>query len=141
MINPDIFSLFSKETDDSQSAYIDFTQSPFYYLYQYQKILSTLDDTKKFLKYLQKLKKEVDIKEIRKAGEFILFEKSWESISNINIEEKEHQEALSENNSLEFRFYINLSIKHYLELEEYEKCAFLQKILDFLKKIEFSLEN
>ena len=62
------------------------------------------------------------------------FERGWEFISQCEIDKEEWQQCLILYNDEEIKVALRLSINFFQELEEYEKCAYLKKILDFCEK-------
>lgn len=87
-------------------------------------------------KFFHKDNEELDIKDIKMAGEFILFTRAWENISQIDINDKFHLECLLSLANEDLLFAFNFSIKHFEKLEEYERCAFIK----VLKEKTFSLK-
>lgn len=86
----------------------------------------------------KKMSPDLDLNDIRKAGEFILFKKLWELIKKIDINNESHCVVLKlksgEKYNHELEYNINLLISYFETSEEYEKCAFLKKIIDKIKE-------
>ena len=80
------------------------------------------------------VKPNLNVYELEEAGENITFERGWEFISQCQLEEEEWQQSLILYNDEETKVALRLSINFFQELEAYEKCACLKKILDFLEK-------
>jgi hypothetical protein len=77
-------------------------------------------------KMLHKTNKELDILDIKAAGEFILFTRAWENIACIDINNKYHLDCLVSLADENLLFAFNFSIKHFEKLEEYERCGFIK---------------
>jgi hypothetical protein len=134
MINADnIFSLFSGSEEPQGN--IDIYQTPIYWLGMYRKIIVNHNNFgKKFLKIWEG-NKDIDLKEVADAGEYILYTRAWHYIDSIDIELEEHQLAVKYCSDMELVNIISKNIRYFEKYEEYEKCAHLQKILNFSKKI------
>ncbi len=70
----------------------------------------------------------LDMKDIEKAGENLLFNRAWEYINKFNIEDEYSQEILVEKCTEKFIKAINSAMTYFENEEEYEKCAELVKI-------------
>ena len=79
---------------------------------------------------------ELDIEEVKKAGEFVAYNRAWFYISKINMKDKNHIEGIVSYGDVELETSLELSIKYFQSLEEYEKCAHLLEILE--KSQEFN---
>ena len=73
----------------------------------------------------------LDMKDIERAGENLLFNRAWEHINKFNIKDEYSQEILAEKGTEKFEKAVNSAIIYFENEEEYEKCAFLKKFLDF----------
>ena len=70
------------------------------------------------------------------ASDYIMYTRAYYWIQECNLQDKEWEEALIYYLDKELINCLKLSIKHYEEIEEFEKCAFLKKIQTFLEKQE-----
>ena len=96
---------------------MDFKITPSYWIGMYNKlILNHLNFNKQLLQFLKKTSNELDSNDMKEASEFITYNRAWSYIKKINIEDKNHIK----------------SIKIYKE--QYERCAHLQKILNFISE-------
>tara|TARA_R110000744_G_scaffold286786_1_gene398069 strand:- start:390 stop:809 length:420 start_codon:yes stop_codon:yes gene_type:complete len=127
-----IFELFSdSEFIKDDETPIDFSKTPIYWVGMYKKIvLNHINFNKKVLKFFKKANHEFDIDDIKEAGEFFVYNRAWHYIEKINIEEETHLLALSEYSDEYLDTSLKLGINFYEQQEQYEKCAFLKKILD-----------
>jgi hypothetical protein len=57
-----------------------------------------------------------------------MYDKAWEYIKEINIENQFHLECISKKSNLVMHSNLVNSIKHFEKLEHYEKCSILKKI-------------
>mgnify|MGYP003345718595 FL=1 len=84
-------------------------------------------------KFFENIDESLDQVDIDRAGEYVVFTKSWEYIKKINPEDLQHQEALYHFVDIHLKTALELSINYFQEHEEYEKCAHLKKNLEFVK--------
>ena len=140
-----IFGLFSEnggsgddytqqELEDLQKME-DFKESPMFKVGMFKKLIfNHLTYKDKIIELFKNVKPNLNVYELEEAGENITFERGWEFISQCQLEEEEWQQSLILYNDEETKVALRLSINFFQELEEYEKCACLKKILDFLEK-------
>jgi len=106
---------------------------PRYYLGMFEKLINNhLVYQKGLIKMFQSADDSLDIKDVEAAGENLLYNRAWDYIHQFNIEDKYSQEILERKNSKDFIKAVNSAISYFENNEEYEKCAFLKKFLDFL---------
>ena len=106
---------------------------PRYYLGMFEKLINNhLVYQKGLIKMFQSADSSLNIKDIEAAGENLLYNRAWEYISQFNIKDKYSQEILERKNSKDFIRAVDSAISYFENDEEYEKCAFLKKFLDFL---------
>jgi len=139
MINLDnIFSLFStnEELDGVNSeVQIDFSQTPIYWIGMYKKlVLNHINFNKKVLKFFKESNQELDVEDMKDAGEFVVYHRAWHYIQNVNIDVEEHVIAIKKYTDEYLDTALKLGISFFEQHEEYEKCALLKKILDKSKE-------
>lgn len=121
-----------KEVIDDLNAYKD---SPHFKLGMFKKLIMNGTVFKKqVLKFFSKSDPEFDLNGIDSAGEYMMYTRSYFWIQSCKIRNKEWKLALSNYASDEFLVAVKLSISYFESTEEYEKCAFLKKIQDFIEK-------
>ena len=140
MINLDnIFSLFStnEELDGVNSVVqMDFSQTPIYWVGMYKKlVLNHINFNKKVLKFFKESNQELDVEDMKDAGEFVVYNRAWHYIQNVNIDNKEHIIALEKYSDEYLDTALKLGISFFEQHEQYERCALLKKILDKVEEI------
>ena len=139
MVNVDnIFGLFGSHDDldgtDTAKAFIDFKNTPIYWVGMYKKlILNHINFNKKILKFFKKSNTELEVIDMKEASEYITYNRAWKYINKINLDNSIHLDAISFYKDEYLQTSLELGISYWIESEEYEKCAHLQKIIDFLK--------
>ena len=133
-----IFNLFNDETgqyNDDTSLLIDFSDHPLFWISGFNKII---DNHLFFQKYTVKTFKDIapdiNIDELEKAGEELMFRKAWDYIKPFNVEKPFHLECLKSKANKSFIDNLQAAIIFFEALEEYEKCALLKKIEDKVKE-------
>jgi hypothetical protein len=134
-----IFDLFSanEELDGVNSTIqIDFTQTPIYWIGMYKKlVLNHINFNKKVLQFFKQSNQELDIEDMKDAGEFVVYNRAWHYIQNVDIDNKEHIIALEKYSDEYLDTALKLGISFFEQHEQYERCALLKKILDKVEEI------
>ena len=140
-----IFGLFNEDENpkyDSDSnqdmSYLleDYKQHPMFWVGMFKKLIYNHKVfNAKILKSFKDLDGELDMNDVENAGEFIMYNRAWYWINKIDIKESLHQNALTHYADEVLLTYTKVIILYFQELEEYEKCAHLKKIQDFLESI------
>jgi len=128
-----LFNLFpedDKGKDSEKSTFIDFKTSPIYWLGMYKKIvLNHINFNKKILKFFKSADVELDVEDMKEAGELFVYTKAWVYVENIDIKDEKHIEAIKYYSDEFLDTSLELGISYFQEIEEYEKCAHLLLIL------------
>jgi hypothetical protein len=134
-----IFELFSSNEDldgKNELVHIDFTQTPTYWVGMYKKlVLNHINFNKKVLKFFKEANKELEIEDVKEAGEFVVYNRAWYYIQNVDINIEEHVLAIENYADEYLDTSLKLGIHFFEEQEEYEKCAHLKHILDKIQEI------
>ncbi len=64
----------------------------------------------------------------------MMFTRAWFWIEQVQMRKKTWKDALKQYANEEFLISLRLSISYFESTEEYEKCAHLKKIQDFVQK-------
>tara|TARA_B100000768_G_scaffold156788_1_gene154511 strand:+ start:302 stop:754 length:453 start_codon:yes stop_codon:yes gene_type:complete len=136
-----IFGLFSHDNDDlsvdGKTTYDDLKISPVYYVGMYKKlVLNHINFNKKVLTFFKKSNGEFDIDEIKEAGEFVTYSRAWSYIKDVDLNEEAHIDALKYYSDEYLITSLKLGISYFTQTEEYEKCAFLLKVIKKSKSFE-----
>lgn len=142
MINfNNIFGTFNdsehnKEIDEV-SMLVDFSEHPLYWLGGFSKTISNhLLFNKYIVKTFKNVSSELELEDLEKIGEYLTYDRAWNYIKNIKIENPFHVECIKLKADEKLIVALEISIIHFEKLEEYEKCALLKdvnvKVKDFL---------
>lgn len=139
-----IFGLFGGEEKNSlpekaqvTDVALDFKEHPLFWVGMFKKLIHNHKTfNKKVISFFSKMDEELDLYDVEQAGEFVVYNRAWFWISKIDTQVSSHQEALLHYADEYLLTYVRFAISYFEEFEEYEKCAQLVKIQNFLK--EFS---
>ena len=140
MVNMDnIFDLFGSNDNldgtENGTTLIDFKNTPTYWIGMYKKfIFNHINFNLKMIKLFKKSNSDLDVSDMKDAGEFVTYNRAWSYIKKIDISKKEHLKSVKIYADEYLDVTLKLSINFFIETEEYEKCAHLQKILNYLSK-------
>lgn len=112
-----------------------FKETPHFKLGMFFKLIMNGSSFKgQILKFFSKADPELDMKGVDEAGEYMMYTRAYFWIQECNVRKKEWKIALKHNANEEFVCAVKLCIHYFESTEEYEKCAVLKKIQDFLEK-------
>tara|TARA_R100001015_G_C4622714_1_gene180264 strand:+ start:427 stop:885 length:459 start_codon:yes stop_codon:yes gene_type:complete len=142
-----IFNLFGKNDPDRNYpepsedevkdwvGFEEFRTTPTYQLKMFQKIIiNHLNFQKRLVKMFKNSDPELgDFTDLEEAGEHMAFYRGWDYINEVILEEEIWQDSIKLQDREMFEESIDMSIRFFESIEEYEKCAFLTKIQKFFK--------
>jgi hypothetical protein len=133
-----IFSLFSPEGEigkDSDKVFIDLTQNPVYLIGMYKKlVINYAKSSHKIVESLRILNPQLDPQDVVEAGDYILFNKAYEYIGNITLDNPEHIKTLNKLSDDDLIFTLEYGIQYFIKEEQYENCHHLTEILKKIKE-------
>ncbi len=113
----------------------DYKESPHFKLGMFHKLIMNGHlFSKQVTKFFAKADPSLDVKGIDQAGEYMMYTRAWFWIEQVKIRSKVWKDALKQYVNEEFLTSLRLSISYFESTEEYEKCAHLKKIQDFVQK-------
>lgn len=138
-----IFNLFLNTSDqieqpmseETQRLVDDFKEHPLVKIGMFKKIIKNymvLGD--KILKVFMQSNVDLDVDDIKKAGEYMIYLRAWDNIKSININDEFHLENIKNVANQELIVILDNSIKYFKTIEAYEKCAHLFKIREKVKE-------
>jgi len=113
----------------------EFRTTPTYHLKMFQKvILNHINFQEKLIDLFKQSDPELgDFDDLEEAGQHMAFYRGWEFLKLTNLEKEIWRDCIRIQNKKKFKKALDLTLKFFEGLEEYEKCAFIQKILTFLE--------
>ena len=134
-----IFDVFDqnddqKETDDV-SLLVDFSEHPLYWIGGFNKLIANHLFFKKYTaKMFKNMSPDGDIETLERAGEYLMFNRAWDYIKDLNVYNSFHMECLKTKSDDVLYNSLEAAIRFFEDLEEYEKCALLKEIQDKVKE-------
>jgi hypothetical protein len=139
-----IFGAFNsdKEDDGVDIPTPDFVKKmldenhPRYFIGMFSKLINNnLSYQKGLVKMFKEADPSFDVDGVEKAGRYMLFSRAWEYVNKFDLNDPYSQHILEYISNKEESYKIlkkalNTSMQYFEEQEEYEKCAFLKKLLD-----------
>ena len=134
-----IFHLFGPNDNldgtGDDTTLIDFKNTPIYWVGMYKKlILNHVNFNKKIIKFFLKTDRDLDLNDMKEAGEYVTYNRAWSYLKKIDISNKEHLKGIDAYADEYLDTALSLGINFFIETEQYERCAHLQKILDYLSE-------
>lgn len=142
-----IFALFGFSENNEEDKRIKkeleaFKETPHFKIGMFIKMISQGTTFKKqVLKFFSSAKPDIETLGIDEAGDFMMYNRAWYWISECSTRKKEWKLALKNNASEDFINCLEIILRYFEKMEEYEKCAFLKKIQDFVRKSFLEKEN
>lgn len=136
-----IFSLFdnspeAQESVKEQKKALDvFNNSPYYKLGMFTKlILNHFTFHTKLEKFLKKEEPTYNVESTKEASEFVVFNRAFHYLNQINPLDKEVTFAILDFNNKILSKTLESALIYFENLEEYEKCAHIFKFQKILKE-------
>lgn len=134
-----VFGLFQDpegRSGEKVKEIIDFSDHPYVLMGMFTRIIFRGDVVSdQIVKFFAEINKEMDVENLQLVNKNMIFSRAYSYLSKLDLDNSFHVETLLDKASDPFLQACDLSIDHFTEIEEYEKCSFIKKFKDF---IEFS---
>jgi len=137
-----IFGAFNSSSKDEGSNWNYYHQPshsavdedhPRYYIKMFTKmVISYTGYSDKIIDFFGSADPELDVKNVKRAGECMLYERAYEYITKIDLHDEYHVKIIFQEANSKLKEALNKTLFYFEGEEEYEKCALLKKYLDFL---------
>lgn len=133
-----IFDSFNQpEKEDDLNLLVDFSDHPLFWIGGFNKLIANHLFFKKYTaKMFKNMSPDNDIETLERAGEYLMFNRAWDYIKNLNVDNSFHMDCLKTKSDGELYNTLEVTLRYFEDLEEYEKCELLKKVQDKVK--EFS---
>ena len=106
---------------------------PSYFIKIFQKlIINYTGYSDQVINFLGQSDPELNVSEVKRAGENMLYNRAYGYIKKIDIQDEYHIKILFLETGPKLQEALNKTLSYFENEEEYEKCAILKKYLDFL---------
>jgi hypothetical protein len=142
-----IFALFGSNEGDKEDKKLKkdleaFKETPHFKVGMFIKMVSQgMSFKHQLLNFFSNVHPKMDTSDLGEAGDFMMYNRAWFWISECNLRKKDWKLALQDKASEDFIDCLEIVLRYFENIEEYEKCAFLKKIQDFIKKSLVKKEN
>ena len=143
MINKDnIFNLFPDPDDIPDDSFevdieLKVTESAHYRVGMFTKlILNQKNFVRTVENFFTRAGKEFDKSSHDLQSKFVVYNRAWHYIKGVDLNEREHLADIVISDVYDFAYALHLAIKYFELSEEYEKCAHMFKIQQFLEEFE-----
>ena len=125
----------SEEEVRNMLGFDEFRTTPTYHLKMFQKIvLNHMTFQKKLIKLFKESDPELgDFGDLEEAGQHMAFYRGWEYLKLTNLDKEIWRDCIRIQDTEKLNEALSITIKFFESIEEYEKCAFIQKIITFLE--------
>ncbi len=130
------FSFFNDNHDNDkvEENLSEFKKTPYFKIGVFTKlIINGLSFKKQVVMFFENADGTLDMKDVDLMGEFMMYHRAWYWISQFDWEDEGWVNDLKRSSDENLLTAIKLSISFFEEEEEFEKCAFLKRIQDFVK--------
>jgi hypothetical protein len=112
----------------------NFKDSPLYKIKVFERlIINGVAFKKSLINFFNQADEDLDVNQIDLAGEFMMYNRAWFWIKLLDWDDEQWVKDLKVASDEKLLTAIKLCIHYFEEQEEYEKCAFLKKIQDFIQ--------
>jgi hypothetical protein len=131
-----IFEVFHEGVKTYNSVFASFEESPYIKIKIFTKLIQNNENFQQNVrKYMDKYKIEYNDIELTNSAYTINFNRAFDYISQINPQNEIDRGALESCYDLTLLKCINETLKFFEDREEYEKCAIILPIKDYLKSL------
>lgn len=129
------FSFFNNRSNDETVENLsDLKKTPYFKIGVFTKlIINGLSFKKQVVRFFENSDGNLDMKDVDLMGEFMMYHRAWYWISQLDWTDEEWLNDLRRSSDNEFLTALKLSIDFFEDEEEFERCAFLKKIQDFVE--------
>lgn len=133
-----IFDAFDQPEDnqkiDEVNLLMDFSEHPLYWIGGFNKIISNHLFFKKYtVKTFKDISPDSNLEMLELAGEHLMFEKAWNYIKNLNINNPFHIDCLKIKSNETLLDSLGETLRFFENIEEYEKCILLKELQNKVK--------
>jgi hypothetical protein len=127
-----IFDLFVPGGEEQATTYIDLSEHPIVYMGMFKKLIYNYESfSDQLIQFMSSSNTDLDTGDVKRAGESMVYNRAFTHLEKLDLNNPTHIECIEEYSDKVFLRALNKSLRYFENAEEYEKCAFIQKFLDF----------
>jgi hypothetical protein len=130
------FSFFNDRLDNDrlEENLTSFKKTPYFKIGVFTRlIMNGLSFKKQVIMLFENSDGNLDMRDVDLMGEFMMYQRAWYWISQLDWTDEEWLSDLRRSSNDELLTAVKLSINFFEDEEEFERCAFLKKIQDFVE--------
>tara|TARA_R110000823_G_scaffold192608_1_gene324182 strand:- start:204 stop:650 length:447 start_codon:yes stop_codon:yes gene_type:complete len=125
---------FNKEDKDNIKS---FKSSPLFKVGMFKKLVWNGNNFRgEIIDFFSKSNSELEMSGVEDAGDYIMYTRAYFWIKGCDLKDEDWKDSLNHYAGDEIIVSIKLSIEYFESIEEFEKCALLKNIQDYLEKQE-----
>ena len=139
-----LFAIMEDRGQSLEDVQKDLREEPYTKIGMFTKLIANHEIFHKKLElFMKKEKSEYDAQNSRSASEFVVYNRAYFYIKQLDLKDENHLEAIVDFKNKPFIDTLNASIDFFQreEIEQYEKCAFLLKVKKIKEKAEDFKKN
>jgi len=128
-----IFNLFLSSEDEPKNVepQKDLFENPIVWIGMFKKMIFNHNVfSKQMIAFFNTSDPPLDVNDIEKASNLMVYERAFEQLAKLNLTDPSHIDSLRLYSDETFKMALDSTLNFFLNLEEYEKCAFVKKVQD-----------
>ena len=127
-----IFEFFKSEDETNETTQI-VLEGPVLWIGMFKKLISNYEAfIQQIIVFFKSSNQDLDTDDIERASSYMVYTRAYDNISQLDVNNQTHLEALKFYSDGYFKVALGASIKYFEGIEEYEKCAVLKTIQDII---------
>ena len=129
------FKLFDSEEPEDEPVIVNeqLAEHPYIYMGLFKKLILNYEAfSTQLFNFMRSTEGDLDVDKLEKAGVHMVYWRAYNHIEKIDLTQDFHVDIIKAYADDNFVKALNLCLKYYEDIEEYEKCAFLKTISDIV---------
>jgi len=134
-----IFNLFNfkDEEPEEPTPNVELSDSPIVWIGMFKKLIINYETfTKQLVMFFGKSELSLDVDELDRISKFMVYERAYNNICQLDLNNQMHIDCLKLYADETFIGTLSLALIYYVDIEEYEKCAFIKQIQDIINSFQ-----
>jgi hypothetical protein len=128
-----LFKLFDSNESEEKPVIVNeqLLEHPYIYMGLFKKLILNYNTfSQQLFQFMRSADNDLDVDQMEKAGVHMVYWRAYNHIEKIDLTQDFHVDTIRAYADDNFIKALDMCLQYYEENEEYEKCAFLKKILD-----------
>ena len=127
------FKLFDSKEPESEPVIVNeqLIDHPYIYMGLFKKLILNYDAFSiQLFQFMRSTEADLNVDKLEEAGVHMVYWRAYNHIEKIDLTQDLHIDTIKAYADDNFIKALDMCLQYYENIEEYEKCAFLKKILD-----------